>query len=289
MTHPSPHSGLLALLLAAACTTPRRALLILLLYSVVSLRVRLFRRTLTALKLPAPPAVLGVYALGFGGALCFVLRLLFPDTAWLSLASPLPAVIFPLLGSVAAEETALRRYYPALLLVGVARELLAVGSLWGIALVPGVSRSFESGAGGLLVAALILWGFGISQPVLRQGTPYTALSALLYLALGSVGGVLTVALPPLYAVWLLTGIAAFGTVLLRQEGAWLCLTPLSVLWARSAAPLLCGVPIVLGAAVLAVLPALQRRMRLAAPPARFAGAPLALAVSAIVAALRTAV
>lgn len=281
--------GWLLLWLAAVCTSPRSSLLWVLFVSVLLLLCHLFVGVLHRLSLPTPVGVRAVFAAGAGGALYLLLRSAFPDAAFLAADRPHTVLIWLACGAAADNRyTPAARTLPALLLLGALRELLAEGTLWGLRLLPaGLAPALGDGAGGLLLAALLLWAFGLHPPTVQEAdSPLPTLAAAVLVTLGAGLGVLTAPLPPPYAVWataLAVGIAAVFLPNRWEADAWLTLAPAAALLTRDsvgiwqwAAPLLLGAGTV---AALAVIRSLHGRCRRSPLPQRFAGAPAALAVA----------
>lgn len=281
--------GWLLLWLAVVCTSPRHSLLWVLFVSVLLLLCHLFVSVLQKFALPAPTGVRVLFAAGAGGALYLLLRSAFPDAAFLAAEQPYTVLLWLACG-VAADNRSIpaARTLPALLLLGVLRELLAEGTLWGIRLLPaGLAPALGNGAGGLLLAALLLWAFGLHPPTVQEtDSPLPALTSAGLVVAGAGLGVLTAPLPPLYAVWataLAVGVIASLLPARWDAGAWLTLAPAAALLTRDSvgawqwtAPLLLGVATI---AALAVASSLYRRCRLSPLPRRFAGTPAALAVA----------
>lgn len=281
--------GWLLLWLTVVCTSPRHSLLWVLFVSVLLLLCHLFVGGLHKLSLPVPTGVRVLFAAGAGGALYLLLRSAFPNTAFLAAEQPYTVLLWLACGAAADNRSIpAARTLPALLLLGVLRELLADGTLWGIRLLPaGLAPALGNGAGGLLLAALLLWVFGLHPPTVQEiDSPLPALTAAGLVVAGAGLGVLTAPLPPLYAVWattLVLGVIA-GLLPARWDaGAWFTLAPAAALLTRGsvgiwqwATPLLLGAATVVG---LAAVASLHRRCRLSPLPRRFAGTPAALAVA----------
>lgn len=278
--------GVLLLLLAAGCTSPRNALLQLLLLSVLLLVDRLFAALMRALGLPLTTGGSLLFSLGAGSALCLALQAVFPGAP--SPTEPFTAALLLTAGAFALNDIVPAvRILPAVLILGILRELQAEGTLWGVELLPmELSPSFGSGVGGLLAGTLVLWCFGLGHPLLTgDAPPFSILSAAGLTLLGSALGLLTADWPVLYMLWVITAVVCLiGTALPERfsAGGWLIVSPVAALLARTGTwwtPLLFGGIV---AAAIPTLTALHQRLRLCRLPRRFSGVPSALTVTAIV-------
>lgn len=291
-----PHAeGVLLVLLAVGCTSPRQSLLRVALVALLLCSTLLLRALLKRLALPFNAAVAVIFSLGAGVALCLLLRVAFPTLSPPEPNDPVTAVLLAACGIAAAGEHPLRlRLLPAAVLIGALRELLSSGTLWGVTLLPiGVSPSFENGAGGLLIAALVLWCFGLTPPLLTGELPNGALLTVAVLtALGSVLGIVTASLPLLYCLWGITAVYALIAALLPKRYApdtWLVILPAAVLLTRRAALWWPSILVGIGASVgIVLLGSVHRRLHLTPPVARFQGAPIALAIATMLSAIGSA-
>ncbi len=287
--------GVLIALLSADSISPQQGLLRVALISAVLLCVHLLRAVLKRVSLPFPLACAVVSSLGIGSAFCLGLRALFPALTPLSPEQPLTAMLLMACGAAVTEKSPFAlRLLPAAVLIGAARELLSEGSLWGVTLLPiGIAPALGNGAGGLLIAALVLWCFGLNRPVLTEEMPKTAvLTSMLLAAIASVLGIVTSSLPTAYAVWGIVTLLCAVTVVLPEKYApktWVIVLPAAILLTRSMT--LWWPPILVGLSLLAaivLIGSLHRRLHLTPPPRRFRGAPAALAIAAVVACIATA-
>ena len=291
-----PHAeGVLLLLLAVGCTSPQQSLLRLVVVSLLLFVTHLLRALLKRLSLPLNTASAVTFSLGAGTALCLLLRVAFPTLSPLQPDDPVTVILLAACGIAAVQEHPLRlRLLPAAVLIGLLRELLAEGTLWGVTLLPlGVSPALGTGAGGLLIAAIVLWCFRLDPPLLRGELPNGALFSITALTiLGSVLGIVTASLPLLYSLWGITAVCAFiGTLLPKRYApdAWLLILPAVVLLTRQSAlwwpSVLLGLGVFVG---IILLGSLHRRLYLTPPVSRFQGTPTALAVAAVLSCITTA-
>ena len=291
-----PHAeGVLLVLLAVGCTSPQQSLLRVALVALLSLITLLLRALLKRLSLPFNTAVAVIFSLGAGAALCLLLRVAFPALSPPEPSDPVTAVLLATCGIAAAGEQPLRlRVLPAAVLIGVLRELLSAGTLWGVTFLPiGVSMALGDGAGGLLIAALVLWCFNSTTPLLAGEVPSGALLAITGLtALGSVLGIVTASLPLLYCLWGITAVCALIAALLPKRYApdtWLLILPAAILLTRRAELWWPSILVGLGTSVgIFLLGSMHRRLHLTPPCARFQGAPIALSVAAILSTIGSA-
>ena len=287
--------GVLLTLLAVGCTSPQQSLLRLTVVSLLLLITQLFRAVFRRLSLPFNAAAACTFALGAGTALCLLLRAAFPNLVPLKPGDPVTALLLTACGMTAVQNRPFRwQYLPAAVLIGVIREWLSAGSVWGITLLPlGVSPTLGAGAGGLLIAALVLWCFRCHPPLFTGKLPNGALLAFTALtALGSVLGIVTASFPLLYCLWSITAVCSLIAALLPERYApdtWVFLLPAAVLLTREATlwwpPVIVGLVVFVG---IILLGSLHRRLHLTPPVARFAGTPAALAIAAMLSCLSAA-
>ncbi len=286
-----PHAdGILLLLFTLCCTSPRDARFYLLLLSVLLTVVRLLAVLFDRLSLPLSAGGAMLLSLSVGTVLCLLLQLWRTEapspTEPLTVAVLLSAGLFTRTDIVPSM-----RLLPFALIVGVLREGLTHGTLWGVSVMPpSFSPVFSGETGGLLIGALLLWLFGLRPSVFSPAPREHGQTAVLLTVLGGTVGLITASWPPLYAVWVATLAVCLIDSLLPAPytaGNWLPLAALAMLWTRHAPwwmPLLFA-----GCAAVAVpaVAAVYRRMRLSDTPRRFAGAPLALTVAAVIQSVTT--
>ena len=288
--------GVLLVLLAVGCTSPQQSLLRVGLVVMLLLLTHLFRALLNRLSLPFDTATAVILSLGAGTALCLLLRVAFPTLPPLEPPTdPIVAMLLVVCGICAAQKhTTDWRLLPSMVLIGAIRELLSEGTLWGITLLPlGVSPTLGNGAGGLLIAALVLWCFRLHPPLLTAAMPNSALLSIGGLAaVASVAGILTASLPLSYSLWGITVVGSLIAALLPKQYApdgWLFVIPAAVLLTRNAA--LWWPPVIAGGCVLVgivLLNSLHRRLHLTPPASRFQCAPAALAIASMLSCISAA-
>ncbi len=274
--------------LAVGCTSPQQALLRIGVTAVIGLLTRLFHSVLSRLSLPLSLPAACLFSLGVGAALAPIAQVTFPALQPLELADPITALLFAVCGPVALQENRPHgRLFPSFIVIGVLRELLSGGTLWGITVLPlGISPTLEDGAGGLLIAAVMLWMFCLNSPLLGEhSSRHLPLIIPLLAAVGSTLGIVTRILPDRYSVW---GITALGVLILSLLPArydpreWIVLLPVYTLLTRRAALWWPPVLIALGAFVgLSLLTGWHHKLRLTSLAKRFHGAPATLAVASV--------
>lgn len=280
-------NGVFLLLLAVGCSSPRQSLLLLCLSSLLLLITHLFRLLLTRLSLPFPQTVAMLFSLGIGTALCLTLRVLLPMVPPLDPHDTAIVLLLTISGSVSAEKLADWRLLPSAVLIGGLRELLSEGTVWGISVLPlGVSPTFGDGAGGLLIAALVLWLFRFSFPLLTRGASRAMLGTVSGLsALSAAVSILTVSYPLSYCLWGVTAIGALIATCLPERytpDGWLLFLPITILLTRDTA--LWWPVVIVGVAaplILLWLGILHQRLRVTPPRECFRGVPAALTFVAV--------
>ena len=279
--------GWLIWLLAIGSTTPRAALLL----TAIAATVCFFIRLVTRIGGTASAAALlslGITAIAYTVAVRFFPNVTFAPPIWIALAV--------LAGHTAYHEETRLPYHtaPTLLLVGILREILAKGSLWGLPLLPmELSPAFADGIGGWLTAALVLWCCRLHPPLFRpceHPLPLTVLGGTVVLS--SLIGLFTPTLPLWVTLWgSLTVCAVLFTLLptAYNTDVLAVLSPLAAWWTHETGnrwfPLLLSVGAV---TVVWGITTVVRYRRLYPTPRRFAGVPSALTVSALIYGLVTA-
>lgn len=275
-------AGVLLLVFAARAVSPRAILLCIPAVAITAALVTLFTASLKQNRFPLSSGAAALLSIGIGGVLCAALGLLFSDAP--AVTEPTLAALLIAVGCEAANERTLPfMTYPAALIIGLFRELLT-GRLWGVPLFSGVG-AFADVTGGMLVVAVVLFLFGLSQPVLHA-VPFTKglQSAVLPVAVGLLFRF--VPLPPLYALWATLATAAVAEVLLSEAAetdGWYAIVPFLLL-SDNVLPFLA----VFAVTVLAAAP-LVRRLTLFPPLRRFGGAPCTAVITAMVRGIVSAV
>lgn len=278
--------GVLLLLFTMCCTSPRDALFYLLLLSVLLAVTRLFASLLRRLSLPFSAGGAMLFSLSVGATLCLLLQAWHTDAP--SPAEPTTVAVLLTAGLFSRTDTVpSMRLLPFALIVGALREGLTHGTLWGVTVIAPLLSGETSG---LLIGALLLGLFGLRCSVFSSAPRERGLTAVLLTVLGGTIGLITPAWPPLYAVWVAALAVCLVDSLLPAPYAaenWLPIAALAALFTRQASwwmPLLLAGCAAIGVTAIA---AVCRRLRLSDTPRRFAGAPVALTVVAIMQSVST--
>lgn len=276
--------GILILLFFARTVSLRATLLCIPTVAVTTALVALFVALAKTKRWPISAGAAALLALGIGAVTNALLGLFFINTP--AATEPTLAALFIAIGCAAVRDTSLPLLtYPAVIAVGLLRELLATGQLWGFSLFSGISTAFADVTGGMLLTAAVCLLFGLSRPVLET-VSFT--EGLLPAAIPVSLGVLFrfVPQPPLYALWTALAVCTFIEAFLSKRmslGTWLVTVPFLVL-SEDVLPFL----LVFGFTVI-VAPPLVRRLKLFPPLRRFAGVPATAVITAVVRSIVSAV
>ena len=215
-----------AALAAVVCTSARTALLLMALTALTTLFTLTLRSLLLWLRLPLTSVLTVLFATAVGGAVYWCL-LAYLDGEILG-SAPLVLTLCALCGAVeesSLSASALFRLCAALLVLGAARECLATATLFQYPLpfsamgtAFGKTPSGEIGIGGILLAAIVLWGFRFHSPVGAVSLPFDTIWPL---------GLLTT------AVCVLSQVLPIPSSVWRF---WLCLLITAIVWSFSPTP-----------------------------------------------------
>ncbi len=287
---------------AALCVSGRGALLLLIALPLTQLFSTAVHGLWKWWGLPHEKVACTITAVAFGGALWRCLSAVSAENA-ADLGPVLPlCALFCLCGFSADSAPSVGKLVKnsvALFTVGCVRECLASASVLGISLpftavgdVFGRSADGTIGIGGILVAAVVAWVFGLSFPLRPLSSPPRAVwfTALFTAAAGAILSLF----PALSVVWRFFAVLTIALVLTAvcslSLSSWLsvlpavavCLVPTLTL---SAAVGIGGAVWLFGLA----LPCLFERLERAPLPRRFSGMPLFLTLAAIIGTVLTAV
>lgn len=276
--------GLLLCAAVAACATVSDSLVLLVLLPVQLLLCLLFTGFLRRLHLSDRTAV-WLFAAGSGVALLRVTALT-PYTLEVELltvaALLLCGAAAPVLLSSPPPVTVLWRAAAAMLLTGLARELLTLGTVFGLTATAPPAVTVEP-IGALLIAALFLWLFRLTVPLTAKPERAPWSTVWLTLAVCSAKALTVAFLPSLSDTWVL-GLTLLAAALLSQpeplRTAWAPLTPLIALpvsdvwWHALAAA-------AATALTLGIAGSLNERWRRVPLARSFSGSPAALTLIAI--------
>ncbi len=288
-------NGVVLVLLAALCTSPQAALLFVALLCTLLLLLLVFRATLQRLHLPFPTEAAILFSFCMGSALCFGIQAFAPTLPSASPVQPLTALLLTACGALATEDVPFDyKLLPAALIIGILRELLSRGTVWGLTVLPfSISPAFENATGGLLVAAIVMWIFRFNRPIYDRTMTRRAVASLAFLmAISSVLGIISTVLPFPYVIVGAVMLVALAGLCLPERYApksWLFLIPAALIVTREFPlwwPPIVVALIVAGGVLL--LGRLCERFRLTPPLRTFRGVPTALAVAAVLSCISAA-
>lgn len=279
--------GWLVWLLAVGSTSPRTALLLTSIAATVCFVVRL------ATRIGGTTSTAALLSLGATAAIYTTAMHIFPA---ITFSPPILVALAVLAGNTAFHAETHLPYHtaPTMLLVGILREVLSNGSLWGIALLPmELSPAFADGVGGWLIAAVVLWICRLHPPLFRpckEPVPLAILGGTV--ALSSLIGLFTTALPLWVPLWGALTLCALAFTFLPSSyntDVLAVLAPLAAWWTRATDnrwfPLILSVGAVV---IIRGITTVVRYRRHTPLPKRFAGVPSALTVSALIYGIATA-
>lgn len=276
-------TGILLLLFSAHAVSLRETLLCIPIVAITAAVIGLIGFLSKKIHCPLSSGASALLSVGFGNLLCALLNHFFADIS--SVTEPLLAALLLTIGCVITEEGALPfLVYPAVVMIGLLRELLTTGGVWEVVLIP-KPGAFQDVVGGMLIAAVVFFVFGLSHPVLETVPFFDGLlSAVIPVAAALLFRFIP--LSPLLALWASATVVAVTEAFLPRKitvGPWLVTIPF-VLLSENNLPFLT----VFLFTVIVAAP-LVRRLRLLPPLRRFTGVPCTAVITAVVRGIVSAV